>query len=67
MMMDKLREQRALIHEDMAWRKQYLERTRASQMMVEREVIHAKIDRLAPSLRALYLKQRLAKPKLRPE
>ena len=66
-MMDNLRERRALIHEDMAWRKQYLERTRASQLMVERDVIHAKIDRLAPGLRALYLKQRLAKLKLRLE
>ena len=62
--MNKLREQRALIHEDMAWRQQYLERTRAAQMMVERTVISAKIDRLAPSLQALYLKQRLAKLKL---
>ncbi len=66
-MMDKLREQRALIHEDMAWRKQYLERTRAAQTKVERDSIVAKIERLAPGLRALYLKQRLAKLKLRLE
>ncbi len=66
-MMQKLRDQRAVIHEDMAWRKQYLERTRAAQTMVERDAIVAKIDKLAPSLQALYLKQRLAKLKLRLE
>ncbi len=66
-MMDKNREQRTLIHADMAWRKQYLERTRAAQTMVERDAIVAKIDKLAPSLQALHLKQRLAKLKLRLE
>ena len=65
--MEKIREQRTLIHADMAWRKQYLERTRAAQTMVERDAIVAKIDKLAPSLQALYLKQRLAKLKLRLE
>ena len=64
-MMEKLREQRTLIHEDMAWRKQYLERTRAAQTLVERDSIVSKIDTLPPGLRALYLKQRLAKLKLR--
>ena len=66
-MMEKLMEQRTLIHENMEWRKQYLERTRAAQTRVERDAIVAKIDRLAPGLRALYLKQRLAKLKLRLE
>jgi hypothetical protein len=65
--MIKIREQRAQIHADMAWRKQYLERTRAAQVMIERDAIVAKVDKLAPSLRALYLKQRLAKLKLRLE
>ncbi len=64
-MMQKLREQRVVIHEDMAWRKQYLERTRAAQTRVERDSIVAKIDSLPPGLRVLYLKQRLAKLKLR--
>jgi hypothetical protein len=65
--MNKIREQRTLIQADMAWRKQYLERTRAAQTMVERDAIVAKIDKLAPSLQALYLRQRLAKLKLRLE
>jgi hypothetical protein len=65
--MNKIREQRTLLHADMAWRKQYLERTRATQTMVERDAIVSKIDKLAPSLQALYLKQRLAKLKLRLE
>ena len=65
--MEKLREQRTLLHADMEWRKQYLERTRAAQVRVERDAIVAKIDRLAPSLQALYLKQRLAKLKIRLE
>ncbi len=60
-----LRDQGALIHENMAWRKQYLESTRAAQTRVERDAIVSKIDHLAPCLRALYLKQRLAKLKLR--
>jgi hypothetical protein len=65
--MEKLREQRTLIHENMEWRKQYLEKTRAVQVRVERDAIVAKIDKLAPSLQVLYLKQRLAKLKLRLE
>jgi hypothetical protein len=65
--MKTIREQRTLIHADMAWRKQYLERTRAEQIQIEREAIISKVDKLAPSLRALYLKQRLAKLKLRLE
>ncbi len=64
-MMQNIREQRAIIHEDMAWRKNYLERTRASQNRVERDSIVAKIDSLPPGLKVLYLKQRLAKLKLR--
>jgi hypothetical protein len=66
-MMQKLREQRVVIHEDMAWRKQYLERTRAAQTRVERDAIISKIDGLAPGLRALYLRQRLEKLKVRLE
>ena len=62
-----LRDQRTLIHENMAWRKEYLERTRAAQTRVERDAIVSKIDLLAPGLRALYLKQRLAKLKVRLE
>ncbi len=62
-----LRGQRALIHENMAWRKQYLGDTRAAQTRVEREAIVSKIDHPAPGLRALYLKQRLAKLKVRLE
>jgi hypothetical protein len=65
--MNKLREQRTIFQADMAWRKQYLERTRAAQIQIERDAIVSKIDKLAPSLRALYLKQRLAKLKLRLE
>ncbi len=66
-MMEKLREQRTLIHENMEWRKQYLERTRAAQTRVERDAIISKIDGLAPGLRALYLRQRLEKLKVRLE
>ncbi len=62
-----IRDQRVLIHENMAWRKLYLERTRAAYTMVERNAIVCKIDHLAPGLRALYLKQRLAKLKVRLE
>mgnify|MGYP000229026850 CR=1 FL=1 len=60
-----LRDQRALIHENMAWRRHYLQSMRAAQTRVERDAIVSKIDHLAPGLRALYLKQRLAKLKLR--
>jgi hypothetical protein len=62
-----LREQRTIIHENMAWRKHYLESTRAAQTRVERDAIVSKIDHLAPGLRALYLKHRLAKLKVRLE
>ena len=62
-----IRDQRLLIHENMAWRKQYLQRTRAEQTRVERNRIISKIDQLAPGLRALYLRQRLAKLKVRLE
>ncbi len=62
-----LRDQRALIHENMAWRKHYLESMRAAQTRVERDLIVSKIDHLVPGLRALYLEQRLAKLKLRLE
>ena len=64
-MMEKPREQRTLIHANMEWRKQYLEKTRAVQVCVERDAFVAKIDKLAPPLQVLYLKQRLAKLKLR--
>ena len=60
-----LREQRTLIHENMMWRKQYLEGSRAVQVRIEREAILSKIDNMAPGLRVLYLKQRLAKLKMR--
>ncbi len=62
-----IRDKRLLIHEDMAWRKQYLERSRAAQTMIERDAIVSKIDHLAPGLRVLYLRQRLAKLKVRLE
>ncbi len=62
-----IREHRKIIHENMAWRKQYIESMRAAQTKVERDQIVSKIDGLAPGLRVLYLKQRLAKLKPRLE
>jgi hypothetical protein len=60
-----IRDQRALIHENMSWRKQYLESMRAAQVRIERDAIVSKIDHLAPGLQRLYLKHRLEKLKLR--
>jgi TPP-dependent indolepyruvate ferredoxin oxidoreductase alpha subunit len=60
-----LREKRKLLHEDMQWRKTYLEAMRASQNKMERDHITAKIGALAPGLQTLYLKQRLEKLKAR--
>ncbi len=60
-----LREQRTLIHENMMWRKQHIESARAVQVRIEREAILSKIDNMAPGLRVIYLKQRLAKLKMR--
>ncbi len=59
-----LREQRTLVHENMAWKKN-LESMRAAQTRVERDTIVSKIDHLAPGLRALYLKKRFANLTLR--
>jgi hypothetical protein len=56
-----LREKRKLLHEDMQWRKSYLESMRASQNKMERDAISVKIESLAPGLQMLYLKQRLEK------
>jgi hypothetical protein len=60
-----LREKRKLLHEDMRWRKSYLEAMRASQNKMERDAISVKIESLAPGLQTLYLKQRLEKLKAR--
>jgi hypothetical protein len=67
MYLDALREKRKTIHEDMQWRKNYLEATRAAQIKNERDAILATIGALAPGLRVLYLRQRLAKLKARLE
>jgi hypothetical protein len=67
MNLDALREKRKTIHEDMQWRKAYLESMRASQNRIERDAILSTINGLAPGLKSLYLKQRLAKLKARLE
>jgi len=54
-----IREQRKTMHADMMWRKNYIETTSASQVKTERDRIIAKIDRLAPGLRTVYLRRRL--------
>ena len=54
-----VREQRKTMHADMMWRKNYIETTNASQVKTERDRIIAKIDRLAPGLRTVYLRRRL--------
>jgi hypothetical protein len=53
-----LREKRKLLHENMQWRKSYLESMRSIQIKLERDSISSKIDSLAPGLQRLYLKQR---------
>ena len=67
MNLDALREKRKTIQESMAWRKSYLEGTRATQIRIEREAILSTIHGLAPGPKALYLRQRLAKLKARLE
>ena len=54
-----IREQRKTMHADLKWRKNYIETTNATQAKTERERITAKIDRLAPGLRTVYLRRRL--------
>jgi hypothetical protein len=53
-----LREKRKLLHENMQWRKSYLESMRSIQNKLERDAISLKIESLAPGLQRLYLKQR---------
>ena len=59
MNLNAIREQRKIMHGDMMWRKNYIETTSASQVKTERDRIIAKIDRLAPGLRTVYLRRRL--------
>ncbi len=54
-----IREQRKILHADLMWRKNYIETTSASQAQSERDRITAKIDRMAPGLRVIYLRRRL--------
>ena len=67
MNLDALREKRKTLQENMQWRKNYLEGTRATQNRIEREAILSTIHGLAPGLQTLYLRQRLAKLKARLE
>ncbi len=63
MNLDALREKRKTLHENMAWRKAYIESTRAAQIRTERDSIISIVDHIPPGMRQVYLKARLAKLK----
>jgi hypothetical protein len=65
MNLDAMREKRQLIHANMAWRKSYLESSRATQNKLERDSIVSTINSIPPGMRVVYLRARLAKLKAR--
>jgi hypothetical protein len=67
MNLDAMREKRKTLHENMAWRKAYLEGCRAAQNKLERDSIVSVIDSIPPGMRVVYLRARLAKLKARLE
>jgi hypothetical protein len=62
-----MREKRKTMHENMMWRKTYLESCRATQNKLERDSIISVIDSIPPGMRGVYLRARLAKLKARLE
>ena len=67
MNLDAVREKRKTMHENMMWRKTYLESCRASQNKMEGDSIISVIDSIPPGMRVVYLRARLAKLKARLE